>query len=399
MTQKALCAAVVVLIGLAGKAHAQTVADAGKTALTSTAEAPRSLDRTQAGGDADGPSAYDRIWRFAEWYDDPSNPIVQKILFSGRYQHEFSTISSDQGDLDEWNVRRMRLGPRITLFRDYTVHGELEINPQEADPLYVRITDLYVQWSADPRLTITVGKQGVPFTLDGATSSKDLLTIDRSNLSNNIWFPQEYIPGVSVSGKRAAWSYRAGLYSAGEATRELGEFSGALFTLGSVGYDMTRALGAREALVSANYVYQPADPDNTFTRQLEHVVSVNSRLEMRRWGIRTDISGARGYLGQGNLWGVVAMPFLNVTARLQAITRYTFVGSDAANGVRLATYESRVVSGRGSRYDELYLGASYYFYGHKLKIQSGAQFATLQEPGGTDVYSGISWTTGLRIGW
>ena len=56
-------------------------------------------------------------------------------------------IDADQGDLDEWNVRRMRLGPRVTLFRTFTLHGEVELNPQERDPFYVRFTDLYLQWS------------------------------------------------------------------------------------------------------------------------------------------------------------------------------------------------------------------------------------------------------------
>jgi phosphate-selective porin OprO/OprP len=346
------------------------------------------------------PSTFDRIWRFAEWYEDPSNPVVQRVLFSGRFQHEFATVDADQGDVDEWNVRRLRLGPRITLFRTLTVHAEVELNPQEADPVYVRTTDLYVQWSRSGRLALTVGKQGVPFTQEGATSSKDLLTIDRSNLANNLWFPQEYMAGVSASGRRGAWNYRAGLYSAGAANREFGEFSGGLFSLGVVGYDFARSLGAKEALVSANYVYQHPDASNTFTRQLEHVVSLNLRFEANRWGLRSDVSGATGYLGQSDLWGVMAMPFVNATRRLQFVTRYTFLGSRDPNGVRLGTYENRVVPGRGDRYQEMYAGANYFFYAHKLKVQSGLQYGDMSDraaDGGA--YAGLAWTTGLRVGW
>ena len=57
---------------------------------------------------ADAPSTYDRIWKFAEWYADSSNPVVQRVLFSGRYQHEFATVSADEDDHSEWNIRRMR---------------------------------------------------------------------------------------------------------------------------------------------------------------------------------------------------------------------------------------------------------------------------------------------------
>jgi phosphate-selective porin OprO/OprP len=351
-------------------------------------------------GETQVESTYDKIWKFAEWYESDSNPVVQRVLFTGRYQHEFALIEADEGDLDEWNVRRMRVGPRVTLFRTFTLHGEVELNPQERDPFYVRFTDLYLQWSKTGRLAVTVGKQGVPFTMDGATSSKEVLAIDRSNLSNNIWFPQEYIPGVSVSGRVAPWVYRAGVYSAGEANREFGEFNGGVFALGVLGYDFAQSLGVKEALLAGNYVYQQPDSRNTFTRELENIVSVNFKLDADTWGLRTDVSAASGYLTQSDLWGVMAMPFVNATEKLQFVGRYTFLKSDDRNGVRLATYESRVVSSRGDRYNELYLGGNYYFYGHKLKLQSGIQFADMNDranDGGA--YSGVSWTTGLRVGW
>ena len=346
-------------------------------------------------------SPYDKIWRpFTEWYVDDSNPVVQKILFTGRFQYDFAAIDADQGNLHERNVRRLRLGHRVTLFRTLTVHGEVELNPQERDPVYVRSTDAYVQWSKSGSLALTLGKQSVPFTMDGSTSSKDLLTIDRSNLTNNIWFPYEYIPGLSVSGRRAPWIYRAGVYSAGAATRQFGEFSGGVFTLGVLGYDFAKSIGVKEALLAANYVYQHPDADNTFTRPLEHIVSVNFNFDAGRWGLRTDLSAASGYLGQRDLWSVMAMPFATITDTLQLVGRYTVLQSDEGNGVRLATYESRLVPGRGDRYNEVYLGANYFFYAHKLKLQSGVQFADMRDrarDGGA--YSGVSGTAGLRVGW
>ncbi len=347
------------------------------------------------------PSTYDRIWNaFTQWYKDDTIPIVQQALFSGRYQHEFAALDADQGDHDEWNVRRMRLGGRVTLFREYTVHVEADLNPQEHEPLYLRLTDAYVQWNGNSRFVVTVGKQGVPFTMDGSTSSRELLAIDRSNLANNIWFPQEYMPGVSVSGRVAPWVYRGGVYSAGAMNREFGDFSGDYFTLALVGYDFARPLGVKEAVLTGNYVYQHPDENNTFTRMLEHIVSVHFKLEANRWGLRTDLSAAAGFLGQSDVWAVMAMPFLNVTDKLQVVGRYTYLDSEDSNGVRLATYESRVVSGRGDEYDEFYLGANYYFYGHKLKLQSGLQWADMADrvaDGGA--YSGVAWVTGLRVGW
>ena len=361
---------------------------------------PAMASAQQAGDVKKEPSTYDKIWKFAEWYEDDKNPVVQRVLFSGRYQHEFATVGADQGDADEWNVRRMRLGPRITVFRRFTVHAEVELNPQERDPLYVRFTDAYVQWTKSGKLAVTVGKQGVPFTMDGATSSKELLTIDRSNLSNNIWFSQEYMPGVSVSGRTAPWTYRAGVYSSGAANREFGEFNGGVFTLALLGYDFAGRLGVKEALLTANYVYQQPGANNTFTRRFEHITSIHFKLENGRWGVRSDGSKTVGYLGQRAVWGLMAMPYFNLTDKLQLVGRYTFLDSDGVNGVSLGTYENRVTRGLGDEYNEAYLGVNYYFYGHKLKLQSGLQFAKMQDranDGGA--YSGTSWTTGLRVGW
>jgi phosphate-selective porin OprO/OprP len=370
----------------------------GSTVPAAAQTAPPAAAQT-AGG-ADTTSIYDRIWERFTIYDDQSNRVVQRVQLSGRFQHEFAALDADEGDHDEWNTRRLRIGPRVTLFRTFTVSAEAELNPQEIDPLYLRLTDVYVQWSRNPRLAVTVGKQGMPFTMDGATSSKELLTIDRSNLANNIWFPQEYLPGASISGRAAPWNYRVGVYSAGEANKEFGKFDGGVATLAVVGYDFAKRLDVKEALLSANYVHQSPDRDNTFTRPLEHTLSINLKLEAARWGLRTDLSTAHGYLGQPGLRALTAMPYYNATDKLQVITRYTLIDSDAPNGILLATYENRVVRGRGDKYNELYLGANYFFYGHKLKLQSGVQIADMRDDakdGGA--YSGVSWVTGLRIGW
>jgi phosphate-selective porin OprO/OprP len=385
----------VLLAAFAAAVPAQAQADR-PLAASAAAAAP-----AQSAGAKELPSIYDRIWAdFTQWYRNDKNPVVQQVLFTGRFQHDFATVSADQGDHDESNIRRVRFGPRVTFLRKFLFHAEVEVNPQERDPFYLRFTDAYVQWTHSTPFVLTVGKQGVPFTNEGATSSKELITIDRSNVANNIWFPQEYMPGVSVSGRIAPWVYRGGIYTSGAMNREFGEFSGDYFTLALLGYDFARRLSVKEAVLTGNYLYQHADPDNTFTRQLEHIVSAHFRLEADKWGVRADLSNAQGYLGQSDLWSAMVMPFYNITSKLQAVTRYTYIDSDGPNGIRPAGYEARVVSGRGDEYNELYLGANYYFYGHKLKVQSGVQWADMNDSandGGE--YSGVSWTTGIRVGW
>lgn len=347
-----------------------------------------------------GESTYDKLWQLAELYASETNPVVQGLDLSGRFQHEHARVWEDDRTYDEWNVRRARLGVNLDFFREFTLHIEAGFNPQETDPFYLRLTDAFLQWSPTSRAAVKVGKQGVPFTMDGSTSSKELLTIDRSNLANNMWFPQEYLPGVSFSGEASNWVYRVGAYSAGERNREFGRLNAGVVTLAVLGYDAAEELGVASALLRGTYVHQNPDLNNTFTRQLRHVASVNFEVEDGWWGLRSDITTARGYLGQSDLWGATIMPFLNVVAGLQFVGRYTYLSSEGANGVRLPRYENKLVDGRGDRYDEVYLGVNYYFYGHKLKLQGGVNFANMEDranDGGG--YSGVAATTGLRVSW
>ncbi len=346
------------------------------------------------------PSAFEQILSLAEWYDNDENPVIQTMVLSGRFQADYARVSDEALSHDEWNVRRFRFGAKWGLFSQFTLQIEADLNPQERDPFYTRLTDAKLEWAPNDDIEFAIGKQSVAFTLDGATSSKELLTIDRSNLANNMWFTAEYMPGVSVAGESSGWRYRAGAYSAGEANREFGEFNGAIFTLVSVGYDISERLGVAEADVRADYVHQSEDPQNSFTRALEHVGSLSFRLADGQWGVRADVTTGVGYRDQSDLWGAQLMPHVELSEEIQLVGRFTHVTSDAANGVRLARYENQAISGRGDRFREFYAGLNYYIYGHKLKLQSGLAFGDMQDTaadGGS--YSGTSWVTGLRISW
>lgn len=346
------------------------------------------------------PSVFDRVWSYADLYKNEENDVLQRLQFTGRFQLDYAVVDATQGDTDELNIRRLRAGFKAKMFRDVTIHAEGDFNPQEPEPLYVRLTDAYVAWSRDKSLTVTLGKQSAPFTMDGTTSSKELLAIDRSNLSNNLWFPNEYFPGASVSGQVEQWRYLAGVFTSGGANREFGEFTGGQFALAKLGYDFSKTLGSKQALLSLDYVFNNPDADNTWTRNLHHVASLNFSYATEKWGARADISEGEGYRGQSDLWGAMLMPFYNVTDQLQIVTRFTHVESERNNGVRLALYESQVVPQRGDEYNEVYLGLNYYLYGHKLKVQTGVQYAEMDDDANDrGKYSGWAWVTGLRVAW
>ena len=345
-------------------------------------------------------SAYDKLWSHAQLYSSDSDSTFQSVVLSGRFQVDQAYVDSGDKSHSEINLRRFRFGVKAGVLEHFTLHAEAEFATQDGDPVYNRLTDTYVAWSPSDALQLTVGKQGAAFTMDGQTSSKELLAIDRSNLTNNIWFTEEYIPGISVSGEKNGLLYNIGVFSSGEKNRGFGNSNGGEFVLATLGHDFAEKLAVREAILRFNFVDNEPDPDNTFTRSLERIGSLNFSFETEQWGLRSDLSSAKGYLGQSDLWGIMLMPYYNLSNGLQVVARYTFLESDDDNGIRFARYEREIADGRGDEYSELYVGLNYYWYGHKLKLQTGLQYADMDDraaDGGA--YSGWAWTTGFRLSW
>jgi phosphate-selective porin OprO/OprP len=343
-------------------------------------------------------SRLERLWSNSEIFSGPADSVVQSVALSGRFQVDQANVHGGGDGFSDLDLRRLRFGVKVKFAAGFRLHAEAEFDPNGGALGYDRLTDAYVAFSPGDALELAVGKHGVGFTMDGQTSSKELLAIDRSNLTNNIWFTEEYIPGISVSGEKGGFVYNAGIFASGQENRGFGELNGREFVLLTIGRDFSQRSSANEALLRFNYVDNEPDPTNSFTRPLDNVYSVNYSFEKDRWGVRSDLSRAEGYLGQSNLEGLMVMPFINLRDELQIVTRYTYLESDAPNGVRFGRYENAVVAGRGDEYSEFYIGLNRYWLGHKLKIQTGLAYADMNDSAADGgAYSGWSWTTGFRV--
>jgi phosphate-selective porin OprO/OprP len=343
---------------------------------------------------------YDRLWEFAELHAGGDDALVQSVVLSGRFQFDYAHVDADGESLSDLDLRRLRFGFKTRLRGNLTLHTEAEYDPNGGNLNYLRLTDTYIAWSPGDAFALTVGKQGASFTMDGQTSSKELIAVDRSNLANNLWFPEEYITGVTAGGEKGGIVYEVGFFTSGERDRGFGESNGGEFLLATIGRDFGAALSADKALLRLNYVDNEADPLNTFTRPFGRIVSLNFDFARDAWGVRGDFTAGEGYLGQSDVSGLMVMPYWNLGERMQLVTRYTWLESDDPNGVRLARYEREVTSGNGDEYDEFYVGFNYYWYGHKLKLQTGLQQVSMDDvaaDGGA--HDGWSWTTGFRISW
>jgi len=345
-------------------------------------------------------SRFDRLWSHTSLWSRGADARVQSVVLTGRFQVDQANVDSGDDSFSDLDLRRFRFGVKAKFGAGLRLHAEGEFDPNGGDLGYKRLTDAYVAWSPNAAVEVAVGKQSVAFTMEGQTSSKELLTIDRSNLANNMWFTEEYIPGVSVSGEKSGFVYDVGKFSSGEKNRGFGDHNGGEFLLVTIGRDLSDRFSAADALLRFNYVDNEPNPLNSFTRPLENVYSANFSFEKSGWGLHSDVSRATGYLGQSDLEGLMLMPFINLERELQLVFRYTYLDSKDPNGVRLARYENQLESGRGDEYSEIYIGLNHYWYGHKLKIQTGLAYADMNDraaDGGA--YTGWSWTTGFRLSW
>ncbi|MBW2272862.1 MAG: hypothetical protein JRG96_06300 [Deltaproteobacteria bacterium] len=348
---------------------------------------------------------FDRIWGYATFYDDPEGPILRRLAFKGRFQVDFPLFESNRGDYSEPQVRRLRLGLKADWAANLVAHLEVDLDvtcekgESCQEDAYDRITDAYVSWKPNEAFGLKLGKASAGFTLDGATSSRSLITLERNNVSNNLWFPIEYHLGVSASGKHNRWRYLAGVYSSATSD-ELDAFGGGFFTLLTLARDFSKQLGAAEALLTLNYVYNQADKDNIATRDLSHVGSLHFRFDTGTFGFRSDLSGGIGYGSQSDLIGLALVPFYHFNEYFQLVGRYTFIESFGDDGIRFARYENRIELERGDRYNEFFVGLNWFIYDHEFKVQTGFKYTMMDDLGqGGGDYRGWGWTTGLRMSW
>lgn len=353
-----------------------------------------------AGADGENVSVFDNVWSYAILYENEDNHFIQKFALSGRLQPDSTWFDADEGDFKDILWRRFRFGFKSDVFRNWVVHleGDFDLN-NELGQMYTRLTDAYISWSPTDSLTIKALKQSAGFTLDGATSSKKLLTMQRNNLTNNLWFTSEYFTGLLAKGEiRRTWSYKAGVFSS-DGSDELSHFDASYFTLVSLGYHFIASSNLDKGLIRVDYVYNDEDV-NADTRDFSQVLSLVTQWEIGPWGAWTDISAGKGYAEQSNVWGVALMPFYNFNKHIQTVLQYTYLSSKDDNGLRLGRYESEIVDGRGNKYNEIYGGINIYFYGQKFKWQTGLQYTTMEDDAAdAGKYEGWGLSTGLRLYW
>ncbi|MEI6818590.1 MAG: porin [Verrucomicrobiota bacterium] len=387
-----------------------------------------------------GETAYDKIWSAFTLYKDDTNPILQEFSLQGRLQVQYADGDSnghfDIEDYkadgkdeavwgDHFEARRARFGFKSKWFQNWKFEGQIDVDTDGLDgagpdrTLYKDIYDLYVTYAPSDALNVSVGKQKVKFGREQEISSKEILTIERS-LVSNLLFPGE-LTGAWVTGKgiQEHWLYELGVYGS-DRVREFSEFDAGTVTLGKIGYDYSSQAGLDTAVASFHYMHnsQPSfgakqtevNFKGSNSPSFTDSIALTNDITQGRFGLTTDILYGFGFEGkelqngslktiaQSDVFGISMIPSYYIADGLQLVGRLQWATSADNDDLSLPSrYENyappKPKKDTGDTYTSVYAGLNYYLYGHKLKVMTGIEYSML---GGGD-YDGYTIMSGLRM--
>jgi len=348
-------------------------------------------------------STFNKTWSLATLYKNKENPVIQKLAFTGRYHGQYGWLDSDQGNDDDWENRRFRLGLNAQLFQDFELKAEMFGDLNSGGDFYEGFTEVFLAWKPDDAFNLTVGKQKPRFSLDWSTTSREILTFERNIMINN--FGLDYETGVSVSGKIGNFSYVTGVFnndvgSPGDES-EFGDLGGGFSYVASASYDLKDVTGLEKTVLRGDFLHSEHDGEDDLLTKFDNGLAASVALKQGRLGLTAETVYGEG--DKGDLWGFYLTPSWDITKKLQVVARYTYAQSGDDVLRAQSRYERRAPDltdgGNGDTYNAGYLGINYFLYGHKLKLMTGVEFSNMD--GGSDGgdFDGVTGLAGVRIYW
>jgi phosphate-selective porin OprO and OprP len=373
-----------------------------------------------------GDTPMDQAWSMFNLYKNDDNQILQEFSLQGRLM--LQTIYGDYkmagNDESVWGndieARRARFGFKSKWFQQWKFDGLINVDTDAQDnnfedTLYKDLYALYVTYAPSDALNVSIGKTKVAFSREQEISSNNILTIERS-LVSNLMFPGE-LSGVWVSGKglKGGWLYELGVYG-NDRQREFTEGDGGNIILGKIGYDYAEKVGYDTAVASIHYMhntepgYQPTTSSSYTTGispSFTDSIALTNDITQGRFGLTTEIlygfgfddvavqNGANVNISQDNVIALSVIPSYFIAEGLQLVGRLQLANGDGRDSIRVSSRYERLENSdsRGNTYASAYLGLNYYMYGHKLKLMNGIERSHL----GGGEFDGYTFMSGLRF--
>ena len=362
----------------------------------------------------------DALKSIGKLYKNPDNPIVQEFSVFGRLHYQGAWVDGEDANGDDFDdsfdeFRRVRVGAKAKIFRYFDILGRINLEDDrraqggDLDLEYTNFDEAFIGFDIKKafgidqldKLHFSYGRHKFAISHEAVTSSKSILTVERSAISNQV-FGNFRPTGGKLKAKRGPWDLLLGVYSTEIENEFVGGWGESQAYQGRVGYQYSDDLH-----FSADFVYNNGDIADTW--QYKWATSLSAVYTQENWGIAADfIYGDNGDVSDGqnadrtdDFWGIVVIPhYWLVKDRLQAVGRYQYQGSDSAEGIRLNSRyvrridDAEINSGRGDSHHSFYAGLNYHLCGNNAKIQAGVEYDTIDTPIGE--VDAVTWWLSFR---
>lgn len=323
-------------------------------------------------------------------YKNDDHPFLNEVWFLGRYhgQNHWSESSLDRED-EGWENRRFRIGGQIRVFKNLTLHAQM-VSGADLEPFYNGFTELWASWRFSDAIALTVGQQKHRFTHDRNVSSRYLLTLERSQLTN--MFAADYTPAITLSGRIGRWSYYTGVFTNAtgrDMSDAFTEYDSGFSFLASATVDVHEFFKTDTAALNFCFLASDAHEGATNLNFFDQGISTALILTDGPASLITEVTAGLSD-ERGDALGLNIQPGLFLTDKLQLVARYQVAGSNNENGLRAQRrYEREVGLATGDFYQAGYVGLNYYLAGHRAKLMAGIEYSAL---GGEE-----QWTASVAV--
>lgn len=363
-------------------------------------------------------------WTVCNLFDNTTlyegDGFIRDVSFTGRYHGQYiSQTENESGTTNgfhNWQHRRARLGFDIEFAGDLKLVSSINVSDGSGSSFgftrgvfFNHWDELYLKWEPDDDTYITFGKTKQKITMENMESSKRILTIERSQIVNEVVaadYPWQLLFGFNLLGidhELGASVTGADLDSTGERWKWLDPDSrGSLSYRGNLPVSDSTKLyfGYLFTNNSSGFADAAGSADSDQASQYEHLAHLGTKSEWGSLGLVTDLIYAANREASGPIpagddtWGVVFLPYYNLTDKLQFVAKYSYM--DSGRQQRYQRYFTRqYVDG----YHTLYAGLNYYLCGHKLKLMGGYEYASGDEFSTGAEIDSSSWVLAVRTYW
>lgn len=340
---------------------------------------------------------------FPKLFESSEKGILEEVSFSSMIHYQYAYVHSDQGDGDDSSFRRFRVGLKARSLGLLRFSSNLNLKTDRGLS-YKNLSTAYLSYSpygsdksSAKRFCLSVGKLKPRFSNEYTTHASKIKTLERSLLVNQL--APAKATGMTVASEFESFSCKVGFYSGDDAD----EFS----VFGSQGTVLLlKVKKTFNESFDLAFDYMAASADQEITDGIYQAVSFsslyNDDYEHGVLAFRSDLLLSESRIPGGNAIGLILLPSVRHTERVESVIRYQLASSSVEQGLDLQhRYEQlpKGVSagGSGDSYQAVYLGLNYHLKNSAFKIMSGLEYAWMAGGSTGQDYAGFTWASGLRM--